>query len=297
VNDDGLDIYSVSEAGRRALNVKNFDFPDGQPHVEVADELVQADRFIIRARIRDGQDLLRVLVARDSLRPIGLPVDLEVLYLLGARMDRRIDRGPFTLNVVADVIKTAGFQTISILDPHSDVAVALLGASVESSGRYVVRAIAQIGSAEFNVEETTPAESIVLIAPDAGAAKKVELLGETLGMDVVNCLKHRDASTGALSKFRVMLPEDKSIPQTHCLIVDDICDGGRTFTGVATELRACGFEKVYLYVTHGIFSADYAYRIPGIDGVFTTNSYDDYLTADWESDDYLTVFDVRSVTK
>jgi ribose-phosphate pyrophosphokinase len=37
-------------------------------------------------------------------------------------------------------------------------------------------------------------------------------------------------------------------------MVDDICDGGRTFIELAKELRGMGAEKVHLYVTHGFFT-------------------------------------------
>lgn len=59
--------------------------------------------------------------------------------------------------------------------------------------------------------------------------------------------------------------------RTIALIVDDICDGGGTFVGLAKELRAAGATRVYLYVTHGIFSK----RLPleGIDHVYTTDSF------------------------
>ena len=55
------------------------------------------------------------------------------------------------------------------------------------------------------------------------------------------------------------------------LIVDDICDGGGTFSGIAQVLRANGAEKIYLCVTHGIFSK--GIEINGIDEIFTTDSY------------------------
>jgi ribose-phosphate pyrophosphokinase len=38
------------------------------------------------------------------------------------------------------------------------------------------------------------------------------------------------------------------------LIVDDICDGGRTFIEAAKLLYIEGVNNVYLYVTHGLFT-------------------------------------------
>lgn len=61
----------------------------------------------------------------------------------------------------------------------------------------------------------------------------------------------------------------------HCLIVDDLCDGGATFLALATKLREYGAEKVYLYVTHGIFSKKYEELKKVIDHIYCTNSVRD----------------------
>jgi ribose-phosphate pyrophosphokinase len=47
------------------------------------------------------------------------------------------------------------------------------------------------------------------------------------------------------------------------VIVDDICDGGRTFLEIAKTIRSkkrnisIFGDKIYLVVTHGIFSAGF----------------------------------------
>jgi ribose-phosphate pyrophosphokinase len=57
----------------------------------------------------------------------------------------------------------------------------------------------------------------------------------------------------------------------ECLILDDICDGGGTFTGLATELHKAEAQAVDLFVTHGIFSK--GGTLEGIRQIFTTDSY------------------------
>ena len=110
-----------------------------------------------------------------------------------------------------------------------------------------------------------------LVAPHAGANKKInKLFTETQGFaNVIKCDKVRDTKTGALSGFEVFADDLGGKP---CMIVDDICDGGRTFIGVAEALKQKNAGDIYLFVTHGIFSQ-------GLDGlsqvfkrIFTTNS-------------------------
>jgi ribose-phosphate pyrophosphokinase len=66
-------------------------------------------------------------------------------------------------------------------------------------------------------------------------------------------------------------------------IIDDICDGGRTFIEIAkavNEVRKLSssvkpehYGKNYLIVTHGIFSAGFGQLAEYFEGIYTTNSY------------------------
>lgn len=213
--------------------------------------------MVINARIANGDDLLAVLLTAEALRHASATsIELFITYLLGARMDRRIGVGePFTLAVVADCLR-GKFDRIAVLDPHSDVACALLGADAVSPIDYVREAVTSIARVD------------ALCAPDAGSSKKVEAYAAKIGeYPIVQCLKHRDSKTGKLSDFRVV---NDVVPE-RVLIVDDICDGGGTFVAVAEKLRARGAKWIGFYATHGIFSK--GFEIPGIDQIFTTTSY------------------------
>ncbi len=190
-------------------------------------------------------------------------LDLHITYLMGARMDRAIDATqPFTLQVVADILRSR-WDAITLLDPHSPVSAELLDAAWALSPlRYVARAVEDLAS-----------PNLIIVAPDEGARERTADMAEMLHLPVLQCLKKRDMQTGALSGFEI---EDPSLA-THyvkgaeLLIVDDLCDGGGTFSGLAQVLREAGAAKVHLYATHGIFSKGYS--LSGIDRIFTTNSY------------------------
>jgi len=96
--------------------------------------------------------------------------------------------------------------------------------------------------------------------------------------------KDRDVKTGNITRTSIT-------PIVHggnAIIVDDICDGGRTFIELAKCLKpAC--DKVYLYVTHGIFSKGLDVFDGLIDHIWTANSF---LT---ETDPRLTVIRRKDV--
>ena len=55
---------------------------------------------------------------------------------------------------------------------------------------------------------------------------------------------------------------------SNVLIVDDISDGGASFKFLAQKLKAEGFQKVGLFVTHGIFSKGLKVLEKDIDFIF-----------------------------
>jgi ribose-phosphate pyrophosphokinase len=60
------------------------------------------------------------------------------------------------------------------------------------------------------------------------------------------------------------------------VIIDDICDGGRTFVELAKAIKdGRPTAKVYLVVTHGIFSAGFYELNELFEGIYCTNSYED----------------------
>jgi ribose-phosphate pyrophosphokinase len=57
------------------------------------------------------------------------------------------------------------------------------------------------------------------------------------------------------------------------VIIDDICDGGRTFVELAKAMKESRpTAKIYLIVTHGIFSAGFDTLNQYFEGIYTTNS-------------------------
>jgi ribose-phosphate pyrophosphokinase len=248
------------------LTFSTFTFPDGQPHFKLETYEVDFTSATVETAIKSPSDLLMVLLVAQTLRQHGYrELNLDVRYLMGARMDRAISpHEPCTLQVVAGLINGAGFNRVRVLDVHSEVALRLIR---NSSNILPWRTVQQV------IHTARPS---ALVCPDAGAVQRMLRLQDINGqVNTVFCTKKRDMATGNLSGFQISnYNPNPNADGTDLLIVDDICDGGGTFVGLAKELRKAGAKKVYLFVTHGIFSKGVAtLGDGGIDGVFTTNSY------------------------
>ena len=215
----------------------------------------------ITHRINSFNDLGLLCVAVDALRRMGaVELHLFVPYFPGARQDRVMVKGEsLTVKVYADLINRLELESLTIIDPHSDVTPALLNNCVPIQNHQFIA----------QVLEQLP-KDFILISPDAGASKKIFKLATALSIpDVIECGKKRDLASGKLSGFSVPMDDLGDRP---CLIVDDICDGGGTFLGLGEELKKKNSGDLYLAVTHGIFSKGFIDLSKIFHHIFTTNS-------------------------
>lgn len=267
-------------------------FPDGQRTLDITSHVTELgftkhakDTFWIPApvqissRFNNFEDLNLIITANQALKRLGVKeVHLYIPYLLSARADRLFKEGgtSYLVDVVAPILNTQEFESITCMDVHSDVAAACIKNLKESSiGRFGLTkwALSKIYPGYKGTTDTL--KDLVLISPDAGALKKTYKLADQLGYrdEVVVCSKHRDAE-GKLTKTVVPM---QAYQDKDYIIVDDICDGGRTFINIAKEIKPYMGKKatINLIVTHGIFSAGFSELDKYFDGIYYTNSYKD----------------------
>jgi ribose-phosphate pyrophosphokinase len=191
--------------------------------------------------------------------------------VLGQRSDRRFSAGEsFDLKIIVKQLVSGNFSSITVSHPHSDVLPALIDAlgtpvTVINNTWLVANVIKDI--------ETKLSKEVVLVSPDAGAYKLVGKIGEQLKRSVVPANKIRDEEGNA----HVLI--QGNVKGKVCLIVDDICDGGRTFIGLADRLVTAGAEKVFLCVSHGLFTFGYEALMEDIQHIYTTDSIDRAATS------------------
>ena len=243
------------------IKFESFTFAGGEPHIKINPEFDITEGVIITHRLNSFNDLGLLCLAVDALRRIDAKIEtLFIPYFPAARQDRVMIKGePLTVKIYADIINNLGFKKVFVLDAHSEVTPALLNnCEVIANHKFIKQVIEKIGT------------TVKLISPDGGALKKIYKVSEFLGgVDVVECSKSRDVKTGKLKEFKVY---DDNLAGFDCLIVDDICDGGGTFLGLAEELKKKNAGKLYLAITHGIFSKGLEELGKCFEGIFCTNS-------------------------
>lgn len=211
--------------------------------------------------------LMELVLVTDAVRRNMRGSDdlhLVMPYCPYAREDRVCNPGEsFGAKVFCDIINAQHYKSVEIWDAHSDVVPAMLNR------------VNNVHCSEFVRQIVTP--GTILVAPDAGAAKKVWQCAKTTGLPMVALSKKRDTATGHITETKADLSDPAFDPlnaSNHFLIVDDICDGGRTFIEVAKILRGNTLGKrISLYVTHGIMSNGWKVFDGLIDEVFIANPF------------------------
>jgi ribose-phosphate pyrophosphokinase len=242
------------------IQFESFIFAGGEPHIKINTDFDLSQSVSVTHRLNSFEDLGLLCMAVDALKRMHCSLGALVIpYFPAARQDRVMIKGePLSVKVYADIINTFTFKKVIVFDAHSEVTPALLNnCEVVPNHKFIQQVIKQIHS------------SITLISPDGGALKKIYKLSEFLGgLPVVECSKSRDVKTGKLTGFKVY---EEDLAGRDCLIVDDICDGGGTFIGLAEELKKKNAGKLFLAVSHGIFSKGLE-GLSCFDKIFCTNS-------------------------
>ncbi len=234
-------------------DVQLTSYPDGMPLVHCHG---RPSRLLVRPRSLGS--FVASMFFMDALAERGSRVlELILPCVPGARQDRLNASGDFlfTAKSVAKEINARNFPAVTILDPHSDVTPALI-----DRARVITAA-----------DCITPPRGkyAAVVSPDAGAEKRAGAVARKLGVPLLHGWKTRDVTTGQIAGFGLEpsgLPRDSLV-----LVVDDLCDGGGTFVGLADKIDEAGL-RAHLWVTHGLFKRGTADLLKRYGHVYCTDS-------------------------
>ena len=255
------------------IKFKVSKFPDGQQTIELLDYHYcnNSEKVIIISRLNSFIDLELIICATQALKNIGFfHIELSITYFLGARSDRQFVEGGinYLKQVICPIINSQGYEKVYVFDPHSDVIEACVNNIQKNNNHDLVRL-----SIDCIKGKRGKNKDLLVVAPDAGAIKKTYEVCKKLELqNVIIASKIREMISGNIVKTEI--PKiDNNIKKI--IIIDDICDGGRTFVNLAKEIKKQTDKPIYLIVSHGIFSAGFDELLSVIDEIYTTNSFKD----------------------
>ncbi|VEU23319.1 DEKNAAC104629 [Brettanomyces naardenensis] len=162
-----------------------------------------------------------------------------------ARQDRKDkSRVPISAKLVANLLTTAGCDHVITLDLHASQIQGFFSIPVDNL------------SAEPNVLKYLQSHfedknSVILVSPDVGGAKRVASLADKL--DTTFALIHKERAKANVVSKMVLVGD---VTGKACILVDDMADTCGTLCKAADLLTEKGAKEVLAIVTHGIFSGN-----------------------------------------
>lgn len=248
---------------------KVFKFPAGEIQVQITETLVNVGSDVtIVGSVTNSDHIMELLQLNEALSAEGYEnIHLIMPYCAYSRQDRRCNIGEsLSLKVFTNLINSCKFKTVTTYDNHSDVATALL----DNCTNVPVHSILY-GEPLLNLRQYD-----YFISPDAGANKKVFECSKMFNVQMLRADKVRDTRTGKILETQIFA-DNRHLDNTKLLIIDDICDGGRTFIELAKAIKKVSkLTEIHLFVTHGFFSKGVEPLVEaGISRIITTDSVRD----------------------
>ncbi len=245
-------------------------FPDGQRQIRITTwNSSLCKRVYIKTRLSKFSDFELLYDAVGALRRKNPSIEIELVapYILGSRSDIQFLPGEssYFVDVIAPLINNLNFVRVNSFTPHSTV----MQAAIKNFR----------GEEPSGMLNTDLINNYKWICPDAGAEKRMYKLAENKNKkleDIIFCTKHRNKD----GNIETRIPNFKGMsnPENKYLIIDDICDGGGTFLGIAGKFKSLNLsgERMELMVTHGMFNKGLKILSQAFDVIHTTNSYQSF---------------------
>jgi ribose-phosphate pyrophosphokinase len=193
------------------------------------------------------QNIMAFLIALRALREWGANHVTGLLpYLAYARQDKptKFQREPTTAELMADLSIEAGLDRLVTWDPHTPQVHGFYGS-------VPIDALSPLALFTDEFQRFRNRDDVIVIAPDAGAAKYVTRFARALNV-----------SSAVASKYRPQ-PEEAVISEIMgdftgkrvALVLDDMIATGGTIEATVTKLvEDKGIEQVYLGISHNLCS-------------------------------------------
>ena len=237
------------------INVKHF--PDRTQCLmdcDVSNWKTTYGDYIITWNYESDEELITLYYVVCHLRKTwpAAPVCLFMPYIPNARMDRTKNPSEvFTLKYFASIINSLHFDGVYVLDPHSDVSVALLdNVHVISPDDYIASTIQVI----MDMNHIESDNDIMIYFPDAGAYKRYKDMDVLSAYEKIYGQKVRDWKSGTIMGLDIVDKDGKvmesSLEGKTILMIDDIISYGGTMFYSTNKLKEFHPTKIYAYATH-----------------------------------------------
>jgi ribose-phosphate pyrophosphokinase len=260
----GLGQAIVENLGLPLGASETLRFSEGNLFVRVLENVRGRDAFIVQGTAFPANDnLVELLFWIDALKRASVAsVTAVIPYFSYAKGDKKDEpRVSIRARVCADAIQAAGVDRVVTLDLHAPQVQGFFTVPVDdlSALPTLCNAIAK-----------QDLEDLVVVAPDAGYAKKARMWADRLRAPTAIADKRRLDHSESAEIVELI----GSVAGRTALIVDDFTISAGTLVNAAQVLVERGATRVYAAVTHALLTEGANQRLDDspIERVFTTDS-------------------------
>jgi ribose-phosphate pyrophosphokinase len=256
---------SIAEYLGRALgSSETIRFSEGNLFVRVLENVRGRDVFLVQGTAFPANDnFMELLFWIDALkRASAASVTAVIPYFSYAKGDKKDEpRVSIRARVCADAIEAAGADRVVTLDLHASQVQGFFTVPVDDL--YAMPVLCEAIAAKG-------LEDLVVVAPDAGFAKKARVWANRLGAPTAIADKRRVDHSESAEVLELI----GSVEGRTALIVDDFTISAGTLVDAARVLAERGATSIYAAVTHGLLAGQANQRLDDspIERLFMTDS-------------------------
>ena len=285
---DAEDDYELGQ-------VKLGKFANGETKVSISDSVRGKDIYIIQSCHIEKQDDDSYMSINDQLMELivmihackiasATKVTAVMPYYPYSRQDKKDkSRAPITAKLVANMLTTAGADSVMTMDLHAQQIQGFFDIPVDNLN-------AEPSVINYIRKNIPDWENCVVVSPDAGGAKRVTAIADKLKVDFA--LIHKERKVANQVDRMVLVG---SVTGKTAILVDDMTDTCGTLCFAAKTLKEKGAKEIHAILTHGIFSGNAFDKLQAsdFDSVVVTNTINqkEHL----EKWDKLKIIDVAAV--
>ena len=225
-------------------------FACGEIYAKPVESVRGDDVFIIQTGTGNvNEELIELFIILDSMkRSFARSIHVVIPYYPYARQDRVASpREPITAKLMAKLIEEAGADHVITMQIHSEQQQGFFGFPIDHLNARKLFA---------KYFQNKKIKDLVVVAPDAGAAKDADRLARLLGVTIAVMSKMRPGFNKA--EITSLVGDVKG---KNCIIFDDMIDTAGSVCAACELLKKNGAKDVYVAATHGVFSGPAAERL------------------------------------
>lgn len=228
-----------------------FKFKNDNTFLQIHENVRDCDVFVIQSSSPPvDENLMELLIMLDALRRASAARLTAVLpYYPYVRSDKKDQpRVPITARLVADLLVTAGANRVVTVDLHA----------AQIQGFFAVP-LDHLTTVNLFCDyiRRKGLSAPVVVATDAGAAKRALGFARKLNAPLAIMEKHRLGNTEAVEVTSFI----GDVRGRQAIIFEDEIAAGSTVLGAAQVLLEQGAEAIYVCAPHGVLSAGASERL------------------------------------